>query len=77
MEPGGLSREKSNKSILACLLDWLSGDRNTPVYWNTKREAGLAWHAAEAFAPQTYDEYDEKIMSGKIILATEDVSQYL
>lgn len=54
--------------------DWLSGDLNTPIYWQTVRKGGLAWHTAEAFAPQTFDEQDEKVMSGKIVLATDDVS---
>ncbi|KAK9895539.1 DUF1793-domain-containing protein [Cystobasidium minutum MCA 4210] len=54
--------------------DWLSGDLATPIYWETHREDGLAWHTAEAFAPQTFDEYDEKIMSGQVTLATEDTN---
>lgn len=64
---------KADPVLPAYDTDWLSDDQATPIYWQTYRKDGLAWHTAEAFAPQTFDEYDEKIMSGKIVLATEDV----
>lgn len=50
--------------------DWLTNDLGVPIFWKTVTSDGLLYHAIEAFAPQVYDEHDDRSMYGRVVLAS-------
>jgi hypothetical protein len=70
-------RSSSDRAFLMftfIVAEHVCSDGNMPAFWQTGTTQSLVYHTIELYAPQPFDERNEQIMSGRVVLAAESVS---